>query len=110
MLGATRTVTYGNDSFRHKEWDKATGVFVGSLEVYKNVTNKAGWHIEDLNVTIHATATNMWSPQNLELNQPPFYALIAASAVVAALIASSAIFVARRKRITRLSTMAGEFY
>ena len=101
VLGATRTVTYGNDSFRHKEWDKATGVFVGSLEVYKNVTNKAGWHIEDLNVTIHATATNMWSPQNLELNQPPFYALIAAGAVVAALIASSAIFVARRKRITR---------
>ena len=101
VLGATRTVTYGNDSFRHKEWDKATGVFVGSLEVYKNVTNKAGWHIEDLNVTIHATATNMWSPQNLELNQPPFYTLIAASAVVAALIASSAIFVARRKRITR---------
>ena len=101
VLGATRTVTYGNDSFRHKEWDKATGVFVGSLEVYKNVTNKAGWHIEDLNVTIHATATNMWSPQNLELNQPPFYALIAASTVVAALIVSSAIFVARRKGITR---------
>jgi hypothetical protein len=97
VLGATRTVTYGNDSFRHKEWDKATGVFVGSLEVYKNVTNKAGWHIEDLNVTIEATATNMWSPQNLEVNQPPFYALIAAGAVVAAVIVSSAIFVARRK-------------
>jgi hypothetical protein len=101
VLGATRTVTYGNDSFRHKKWDKATGVFVGSLEVYKNVTNKAGWHIEDLNVTIQATVTNMWSPQNLELNQPPFYVLIAVSTVVAALIVSSAILVARRKGIKR---------
>ncbi len=65
VLGASRIVTYGNDSLRHKEWDKATGVFVGSLEIYKNVTNKAGWYIEDLTVTIQAIATNMWSPQIL---------------------------------------------
>src|SRR3989337_2863430 len=54
VLGASRTVTYGNDSFRHKEWDKATGVFVGSSEVLKNVTNKDGSSIEDLTVTIPA--------------------------------------------------------
>jgi hypothetical protein len=101
VLGASRTVTYGNDAFRHKEWDKATGVFVGSLEVYKNVTNKAGWHIGDLNVTIQATATNMWISQILGLNQTAFYAIIAASTVATALIASSVIFVARRNRIKR---------
>jgi hypothetical protein len=28
VLGAVRTVTYGNDSFRHKQWDQASGVFV----------------------------------------------------------------------------------
>ena len=36
VLGATRTTTYGNDTFRHKEWDKQTGVFVGSSETYRN--------------------------------------------------------------------------
>ena len=63
VLGASRTVTYGNDSFRHKEWDKATGVFVRSSEHLKNVTNKDGWYIEDLTVTVQAIATNMWSPE-----------------------------------------------
>ena len=28
MLGAVRTVTYGSDSFRHNEWDKATAHFL----------------------------------------------------------------------------------
>jgi hypothetical protein len=102
VLGASRTLTYGNDSFRHKEWDKATGVFVGSLEVLKNVTNRDGWYIEDLTVTIQAIATNMWSPQIL-LNQTGFYALVAASIVLAVLILSSVIVVARRKRIKKLA-------
>jgi len=64
LLGATRTVTYANDSFRHKEWDKATGVFVWSTETYRNVTNKDGWYIENLTATVEAVATNMWSPQS----------------------------------------------
>lgn len=101
VLGASRTVTYGNDSFRHKEWDKATGVFVGSLEVFKNVTNRDGWYIEDLTVTIQAIATNMWSPQILELNQTVFYALVAACIVLAVLVLSLVIVVAKRKRIKR---------
>ena len=64
VLGATRTITYGNDSLRHKkEWDKATGMFIGSTEQIKNVTNKAGWYIEDLTVKTKAIATNMWSSQ-----------------------------------------------
>src|SRR3989304_1257391 len=40
VLGASRTVTYGKDWLRHKEWDKATGVFVWSSEHFKNVTTK----------------------------------------------------------------------
>jgi uncharacterized membrane protein YozB (DUF420 family) len=101
VLGASRIVTYGNDSLRHKEWDKATGVFVGSLEVYKNVTNRAGWYIEDLTVTIQAIATNMWSPQILQ-DQTVFYELVAVIIVLAVLILSLVIVVARRKRVKRL--------
>jgi uncharacterized membrane protein YozB (DUF420 family) len=103
VLGASRTVTYGNDSFRHKEWDKATGMFVGSSEHVKNVTNKAGWYIEDLTVTIQATATNMWGPQILGLNHSVFYALVAVSIVLAVLMLSSVMVVARRKRIKGLT-------
>ena len=36
LLGADRIITFGNDSFRYKEWDKATGFFVGSSETYRN--------------------------------------------------------------------------
>src|SRR3989304_77833 len=103
VLGASRTVTYGNDSLRHKEWDKATGVFIGSSEHLKNVTNKAGWYIEDLTVTTQAIATNMWSPQILGLNQTGFYALVAVSIVLAVLVLSSVIVVARRKSLKRLA-------
>jgi hypothetical protein len=102
VLGAIRTVTYGNDSFRHKEWDKATGVFVGSSEHLKNVTNRAGWYIEDLTVTIQAIATNMWGPQIL-LDQTMFHALVAVIIVLAILVLSLVIVVARRKRIKRLT-------
>jgi hypothetical protein len=101
VLGASRTVTYGNDSFRHKEWDKATGVFVGSSEVLKNVTNKDGWYIEDLTVTIRAIATNMWNPEIQGLNQTVFHILVAVSVVVVVVVLTSLIVVARRKRIKR---------
>jgi hypothetical protein len=99
VLGVSRTVTYGHDSLRHKEWDKATGVFIGTIEVYKNVTTKAGWYIEDLTVTVQAVATNMWSPDLiLGLNPTAFYTLVTAFIVLAALILSSVIIIARRKR------------
>ncbi len=98
VLGATRTITYGNDSLRHKEWDKATGVFVGSSEVLKNVTNKDGWYIEDLTVTIQVIATNMWRPQILGLDQTVFYPLVTVSVVVATVILTPLIVVAQRKR------------
>jgi uncharacterized membrane protein YozB (DUF420 family) len=78
-------------------------MFVGSSEHVKNVTNKAGWYIEDLTVTIQATATNMWGPQILGLNHSVFYALVAVSIVLAVLMLSSVMVVARRKRIKGLT-------
>jgi subtilase family serine protease len=96
VLGATRTVTYGNDSLRHKEWDKATGMFIGSSEHLVNVTNKAGWYIENLTVTVQAIATNIWSPEIIaEPNQTVFLVVVV---VIVALIALSLAVVARRKR------------
>ena len=102
VLGASRTVTYGNDWLRHKEWDKATGVFVSTVEVYKNVTNRAGWYIEDLTVTVTAIATNMWSPDLiLGLDQTAFYALVAVSLVLAVLLLSLVVVILRRKKIKK---------
>jgi len=98
VLGATRTITYGNDSLRHKkEWDKATGVFIGSLEHLDNVTNKDGWYIEDLTVTTKAIATNMWSPKILGLNQTMFYTYVTLFITLVVLILSAVIFRARKK-------------
>ena len=102
VLGASRTVTCGNDSLRHKEWDKATGVFVGSSETLKNVTNKAGWYIEDLTVNIQVIATNMWSSQMLP-DQSVFYTLVAGSTVLAVLAIPSIIVIARRKRVEKIA-------
>ncbi|MCX8153575.1 MAG: hypothetical protein N3E52_03975 [Candidatus Bathyarchaeota archaeon] len=98
VLGARRVVTYGNDSFRHKEWDKATGVFVASSERFKNVTNRAGWYIEDLTVTVQAVATNMWSPELiLGLRQTEFYALVAVSVLLVAVTLTALLVTAKRK-------------
>jgi len=96
VLGATRTMTYGHDSLRHKEWDKATGMFTGTTEVYKNVTTRTGWYIEDLTITVKATATNMWDPELiLESNQTVFWVAVAILVILAVL----ALFVvSRRKR------------
>jgi len=106
VLGSTRTVTYGNDSLRHlKEWDKATGVFIGSSEVVQNVTNKDGWYIENLTVTTRAVATNMWSPQGrqiLGLEQSVF-ALATGGAVFGLVMLSLAVVVSQRESLRRLS-------
>ena len=106
VLGATRTVTNGNDSIRHlKEWDKATGVFIGSSEVVQNVTNKDGWYIENLTVTTRAVATNLWSPQNrliLGMEQSVF-ALAVGGAVFGLVIAFLAVVVSQLERLKLLS-------
>ena len=86
MLGATRTVIGANDSYRDKQWDKVTGVFVGSSEVFRN------W-----SVYVTAVDTNMWRPQILRLNQTEFYVFAGGSVVLAASIVSL-VFVVERKR------------
>jgi len=76
VLGATRVVTYGSDIIRHhKEWDKVTGVFIGSVEVAQNYTNENGWYFDNLTMTIKATDTNMWRSQIFGL-EPSVFALI----------------------------------
>jgi len=98
VLGATRTVTYGNDSFRHKEWDRDTGVFVGSQETYINYTTKTGFYIGDLTVTVTAVATNMWGAQILGLDQTVFYSLLAGGVVLAVVATVSALLIAKKKK------------
>ena len=101
VMDASRTVTYGSDNFRHKTWDKATGVFLHAEERFKNITNKDGWYIEDLIVNTQAIATNMWSPQILGLNQTAFIWLVGATAL-ALLIWLSAVVASRTKRMKEL--------
>jgi len=98
VFGATRIVTYGQDVLRHKEWDKATGVFIGTTEYYKNVTTRTGWHIEDLTVTVTAAATNMWSPDLIMGLKPSvFYALVTVVAALAALMLAFVILDRKKK-------------
>lgn len=100
VCGASRVVTFGNDSLRHKEWDMTTGVMIGSIETYMNITNKAGWYINDLTVNIEATATNLWSPQILGLDQNAFYLLVG-GIVLLAIIALVLLVVIKRKTIKK---------
>jgi hypothetical protein len=87
VLAASRTVTFGNDSYRTKEWDKATGVMVRSSETLKT------WSVD-----VDMIASNLWCPQILEINQTVFYTLAGANIVLAALMVSSVFVVAKRKR------------
>ena len=91
VAGASRTITHACDSKRIiKEWDKATGVYTYAVEHPKNFT-----------IITTAIATNMWSPQILEVNQTLFYALVTVSIVLAVLTLSLVIVVAKRKTIKR---------
>jgi hypothetical protein len=86
VIGATRTVTYANDTYRDKQWDKATGVFIGSSEIFRN------W-----SAYVTAVGTNMWSPQILGLNQIAFYT-IAGTSIPLAVSLVSLVLVIERKR------------
>jgi hypothetical protein len=91
VAGASRTITHACDSTRIiKEWDKATGVYTYSVEHPKNFT-----------VITNAIATNMWSPQILQVNQTVFYALVSVIIVLVVLVLVSVIVVTRRKSIKR---------
>lgn len=102
VLGATRTVTYGNDSIRHiKEWDKTTGFFIGSSEVIQNVTNKDGSYNEDLTVTTEAVATNIWIPQIM--GNQAIFALVMSGVVTAGVILASAVVIYKKEAIKKLT-------
>jgi len=67
LLGASRTVTFGNDPERvYREWDKATGVYVHAIE-----------HTTDYTVVTNAEATNMWASSSPQQNETVPYMLIA---------------------------------
>jgi hypothetical protein len=92
VAGATRTITYVNSTLggvqRNKQWDKATGFYIQSADNLGNYT-----------VNAQATATNIWSPQIIGLNQNTFYLVIATIIIVIAVIAS--IVIIARKRNNR---------
>ncbi|MDR0373261.1 MAG: hypothetical protein LBI79_06875 [Nitrososphaerota archaeon] len=103
VLGATRAVTYGNDSIRQiKEWDKATGFFIGSVEVAQNHTDENGWYYDNLTVTCRAVATNIWGRQILGLEQSVF-ALVISGLVLGVVTLVSALIIWQREKMTTLS-------
>jgi hypothetical protein len=85
VLGASRTVTFGSQSNRYKEWDKATGVFVASNETFK------GW-----SASVNMVATNLWS-QDSPQHQPVLFAMVLACLVGAAVL-TTAVLVTQKKR------------
>jgi len=88
--GALRTVTNATTPERIKQWDKATGVFVISIDTFPGFS---------INAT--ATKTNMWSPQILGLEPKIFWALII---TVASVIIVIAITLVLRRRSFRKSS------
>ena len=91
VLGASRTVTYANQSSRYKEWDKATGIFVHSSETFKN------WSAD-----VNIIATNLWSPQILGIDPTMFYALTTGAAVLLAVSVIFVIVIVRNKGVKSL--------
>jgi len=83
--GALRTVINATTFERIKNWDKATGVFVKSIDTLPGYT---------INAT--AISTNMWNPQILGLDQTIFYVIIVA-VIVVVIIAVAVVFVVRRR-------------
>lgn len=92
LLGANRTVTFGNDPGRvYREWDKSTGVYVYAIE-----------HTRDYTVVTKATATNMWVSSSSQQNRPAPYSVFA---VVIILFAATMflVFFLRSRSKTQLS-------
>ncbi len=87
FAGAQRAITYVNFTDRQKQWDKATGVFVTTNDILSNYT-----------VTATATATNLWSPQILGLDQPVFYVIVAVAAAAVIAVVAAIVLLARRRK------------
>jgi len=84
VAGATRTITYVNTPERHKEWDKATGIFIQTADYLPNYT-----------VNANITTTNMWNPQILGLDQTIFDVIII---VVVVVVAAIVVIIAFRRK------------
>ncbi len=85
--GVTRTITYVNTTVRHKEWDKATGFFIQTIDNYPGY-----------NASAVTYATNMWMPQILGLNPTVFYAVLGDVIVIAVAVAVASVIVAFRRK------------
>jgi len=94
VAGATRTVTYTNSSAtgieRNKQWDKATGYYIQSVDNLGTYT-----------INAEATATNIWSPQILGLDQTVFYVLTGAIIVVVLIVILTTLLVQRKRPTNR---------
>ncbi len=92
VAGANRVVNYGNSSEIAKVWDKATGMYVQTIDSFP-----------DYEISANMTATNIWQPQILGLDQNLFYNVMAVlvTAVVTAVVAvvASWAFFRRRRRL-----------
>jgi hypothetical protein len=87
IADASRTVTHATTPERIKSWDKATGVFVESVDTLSNYT-------------LHAIAdkTNMWGPQAQEMDATLFYAALAGVTVVVAIAVIIVVARGRKER------------
>ena len=80
VAGTSRTITHAVDPGKlYKEWDKATGVYVNSIEHTKNYV-----------VITNATATNLWSPQIDVSHQADSYLIL--TVILLVVIAAILIF------------------
>jgi len=84
--GVMRTITYVHTPERNKEWDKATGIFVQTVDTYP-----------DYDVTATSYATNMWAPQILGVEPIVFYAAIS-EVIILLTIVIFVIIAFRRKK------------
>jgi len=89
IAGQTRTVTYAKTTDRIKRWDKATGVFVETIDVTPNETLYA-----------IAEKTNMWSGQAIGVDPLIFYSSIL-GVLAAVIIVAVGVSVSRRKMTRR---------
>jgi hypothetical protein len=91
IAGASRTVTQASDPGKlYKEWDKATGVYLNSIE-----------HIKNYTIVTNIVATNMWTPQSKGQDQVMQYPLVAVIIAFTAMILSLVMVAARRKKIKK---------
>jgi hypothetical protein len=86
VAGASRTVTHANGASKYKEWDKETGMYTETRD-----------HLANYTIDAYATATNMWAPQILGLDQTIFYGIIIVTVAVV-VVAVLVLVVFRRKR------------